>query len=204
MIAEFYAVGLILFFVPFSRNLFFLITPLTLAGALALVLLYHPRWNGKTIAVFAAIVLLSFFTEMVGVHTGKPFGEYAYRTTLGPKLAGTPLIIGCNWLLLIYGTHTLASRLFRNSFLIVLGGSACMVLNDLVLELSAPHLKMWQFEESFPPLENFISWFALSAFFHFLLIVFRVDTKNPAAQIVVIIQFLFFVILTTYFLIFTP
>jgi len=196
----FYTVGLLLYFLPDTRLLFLWLTPLTLPGALAVVLIHHRAWNIKTIIIFTGVFILSFLTEMAGVATGNIFGAYEYLTTLGIKINDTPLIIGINWLLLIYGTNSLAGKLCNNRVCIILAGSTFMVLYDVVLEIAAPHLNMWQFENTFPPPENYLSWFGLSMVFHALFVIFRVETTNRAGRVMVIAQFLFFGILSGYFL----
>lgn len=35
--------------------------------------------------------------EIVGVHTGRPFGEYAYTGSLGPQVFGVPLVVPLAW-----------------------------------------------------------------------------------------------------------
>ena len=48
--------------------------------------------------------------EAVGVHTGFPFGSYAYTGTLGPQLLGVPLVVPLAWVMmawpaLVVGPH---------------------------------------------------------------------------------------------------
>ncbi|MBJ7471114.1 MAG: carotenoid biosynthesis protein [Solirubrobacteraceae bacterium] len=51
-------------------------------------------------AVVAAAGGIGFGAELLGVHTGKPFGPYDYSGQLGPKVAGVPLMAGAAWALL--------------------------------------------------------------------------------------------------------
>ena len=101
----FYIVGLILFTVPYTRELFISITSVTLLLVVAIVFYFHQQWNSKTIAIFGIIMLLSFLLEMIGVSTGKLFGNYQYDNGLGIKLFDThPLLlvsIGYFWCMLL-------------------------------------------------------------------------------------------------------
>ncbi len=135
---RFYLVGLVLFFIPATRGVFVWLTPLSLLLVIGIILFYHRNWNYRTLGWFSFIILSSFLVEMAGVNTGIIFGNYRYGEGLGPKLYGTPLIIGLNWLYLTYSTHDIASRLFRNPVAVITTGAGLMVLYDVVLEQVAP------------------------------------------------------------------
>jgi putative membrane protein len=51
-------------------------------------------------AVVAAAGSIGFGAELLGVHTGKPFGPYDYSGQLGPKVAGVPVMAAAAWALL--------------------------------------------------------------------------------------------------------
>lgn len=51
------------------------------------------RAAGAVLGVAAAGLLI----EILGIHTGVPFGSYSYAGTLGPQLAGVPVVIGLAW-----------------------------------------------------------------------------------------------------------
>ena len=54
---------------------------------------------------------LGLLAESVGVASGVPFGEYAYADTLGPKVAGVPLLVPLAWTMLAYPCLLLGRRL---------------------------------------------------------------------------------------------
>jgi uncharacterized membrane protein len=54
---------------------------------------------------------LGLVAETIGVHTGFPFGTYAYADTLGPRLAGVPLVVPLAWTMLAYPCLLLGRRL---------------------------------------------------------------------------------------------
>jgi uncharacterized membrane protein len=57
---------------------------------------------------------LGLAAETIGVHTGFPFGTYAYADTLGPRLAGVPLVVPLAWTMLAYPCLLLGRRLSRH------------------------------------------------------------------------------------------
>ena len=54
---------------------------------------------------------LGLVAETVGVHTGVPFGRYAYADTLGPRLEGVPVVVPLAWTMLAYPCVVLGRRL---------------------------------------------------------------------------------------------
>ncbi|MCD8261033.1 MAG: carotenoid biosynthesis protein [Bacteroides sp.] len=128
---------------------------------------------------------------MAGVNTGIIFGNYRYGEGLGPKLYGTPLIIGLNWLYLTYSTHDIASRIFRHPVTVIAAGAGLMVIYDIVLEQVAPLMQMWSFASIQPPLANYIVWFLLALVFHKGFYVGHIPTGNYPARMLFYIQLLF-------------
>ncbi|OHV61385.1 carotenoid biosynthesis protein [Pseudofrankia sp. BMG5.36] len=51
---------------------------------------------------------LGFAAEVVGVHTGWPFGRYSYTGRLGPKIVGVPPLILLAWAMMTYPALLLA------------------------------------------------------------------------------------------------
>jgi bisanhydrobacterioruberin hydratase len=212
-----YGVGITGMLIPYTRPLFMAITPVNLLVVTALLLYSHSKWDLRTIIVLAAIGIASFFVEAVGVNTGLIFGEYSYGKTLGPALLNTPLMIGVNWIVLIYICHSIAVRLFERisgkgavgvlygktpSLMVAIVGAALMVTYDFVLEPSAIALDMWTWSGKGIPFQNYVAWY----FFSFIFILFvgmtRVNTRNQLALPVYLVQIAFFLILDLWFLIF--
>lgn len=199
---RFYAVGLLLFIIPYTRELFYSITALTLILVIACILFHHKRWNMSTILVFAFIALSSFFLEVTGVNSGVLFGEYQYDIGLGLELWNTPLIIGLNWVFLVYASQSIIARRTDNPYLRIAGGASLMIGYDLILELAAPPMQMWHFETFYPPVQNFLTWFIAALFYHSLLVVFKVSVDNKSAGVLFWIQMLFFAIISIFSLLF--
>lgn len=188
----FYAVGITGFAIPVLQPLFKIITPLALLLGVYLLAVFHNKYSVSSIVVFALIFILGFSVELIGVNTGIIFGSYSYGKTLGPGIYNTPLMIGVNWLFLIYTISSVTESLKIPAIPKILLSSAMMVVYDIVMEHVAPEMDMWSWEGSVIPLKNYAAWFIISAVFFSLLKIFKTDTRNPIAWVLLLCQFLFF------------
>ncbi len=191
----FYCVGLALYFTPFTHNLFIYITPYTLVLVAVAIFAHHKKWNTKTIAVLSSIFVLSLVTEIIGVATGKLFGVYAYGEGLGVKIAAVPVVIGLNWVFLVYASNGIISKYTSNHAWIIVGGASLMVLYDIVLEKAAPLMDMWAFSKNDPPMNNYVVWFLMALVFNGFVQVFKINTHNVPARWLFFSQFGFFIII---------
>lgn len=105
---------------------------------------------------------------------------------------GTPLIIGLNWLWLVYASHDIAERLVRGTGFRILTGSILMTGYDLALEWAAPAMRMWHFDGAYAPVRNFAVWFAAAVVYHSGAEVLAIRSDNRPARILFGIQVLFF------------
>lgn len=192
---RFYAVGLLLFMLPYTRPFFISITSLSLLLTIGAALFFHKVWNVRTVIWFLFIAVSSFLLEMKGVHTGKLFGNYAYERGLAPLVSGTPIIIGLNWLFLVYGSRAVVFKFRLRPWLRVLSGSLLMVAYDTVLEWVAPVMQMWRFDGGYPPLRNFVVWFAAALVFHTGSELLRIRNDNVPARSLFAAQIAFFMII---------
>jgi bisanhydrobacterioruberin hydratase len=151
------------------------------------------RW--KDVLTLFLIALLAFLIEVIGVHTGVIFGNYTYGESLGMKLLNTPLIIGLNWVFLVYSTAAVFEYVDFHPFIKIGLASLTMLLYDLILEFLAPALNMWYWHTDSVPVRNYVAWFLMAAMFHYLLRLFGVNTKNQMAPVILLIQFVFFLML---------
>jgi len=196
----FYLVGLTGFIIPVTYEVFSRLTPFALLlSTLFLILFHKPRLNGKTVIAFIIIMVLSFFIEAAGVKTGVIFGNYAYGKGLGPKLMDTPLLIGLNWMMLVYCTKVVADRLPGDVKIKIFTASVLMVFYDLIMEQAAGILDMWYWENGIIPVRNYISWLLVALLFHILLKKMRISFSNKMALPVFVVQLMFFLILYAYF-----
>src|SRR5690606_22660854 len=99
-----------------------------------------------------------------------------------------PLIIGINWLMLIYATGTIAGNLKLSIFAKALAGAVLMLTLDFVLEPVAISLNFWEWPGDLVPLTNYIAWFTIS-FFLLLAFYFLPFRKgNPLALFLYLLQ----------------
>jgi putative membrane protein len=208
----FYLVGLTIFIIPFTRELFIFLTPLSLIFVFAALMYNHSKWDLKFFLFSVFVYLSSFVIEAIGVNSGVIFGEYIYLQGLGPKIMGTPLIIGINWLILVYCSRGVVLyiedryklNISISKFWTVIISSSLMVCYDIVLEIVAPIMKMWRFNDLTPPIQNYISWFIISIVFHSIFVNIT-DKKHiiyKESSYLFFIQILFFtsIIILSYIL----
>jgi bisanhydrobacterioruberin hydratase len=196
----FYFIGFAGLAIPLTFPLFVRLTPVALMISFFALMVFHQgRFDFKTIAVFGIIYFLSFTIEAIGVATGSVFGEYQYGTGLGAKIFETPLIIGVNWILLVYTSSNIAAGLNIKTPLQIVIASGVMLMYDFVLEQLAPKLNMWQWKDDVIPTQNYLAWFILAIVFHTLIKVFQVQTENKIAKAVFLCQFFFFVALYLFY-----
>ena len=188
----YYTVGMGLFLIPVTRPLFKQLTPLSLIMSFGAVLILQKHWPGKLILAFFAVFIVSIITEMIGVRTGILFGAYTYGEALGIKILDTPIVIGLNWLFLVYCTAAIAGSTRLSKTGRILLGAGLMVAYDGVLEYVAPVTGMWYWENPYPGFRNFLMWFLLSSLFHTLFQMLDLNIENKPARYLFLIQFIFF------------
>jgi uncharacterized membrane protein len=166
VISAFYIFGIIGLSIPMVSPYFQMATPFTLILSLGILLLFHQGWN-KSFGIFAvSAMVLGFASEVMGIHTGFPFGNYQYGETLGLQLFEVPLVIGVNWLLLVYLTGNLFSSRIKNDWLAAGLAAALMVAIDVIIEPVAINLDFWTWEGDVIPLSNYMGWFGVSYVIH--------------------------------------
>src|SRR5665647_154739 len=209
-----YGVGLTGMLVPFTHDLFVLITPLNLLFAAAF-LFWRNKPETKVIVTGLVIIITAFIIEATGVNTGRIFGAYSYGRALGPALWNTPLIIGLNWFMLIYCTNAITRQLWSllstgkevrpglaEGAFIIITGTLLMVLYDLLLEPAATRLDMWSWDGSNIPFRNFIAWFVISLVYHMVYRLWGQGDLNMRALPLFIVQLLFFAVIDLFYWIF--
>ena len=157
-----YAVGAVGLLTPFAP-LFARLTPLLLTGACAVLLATQAHRTAWLYAWAAAVAVLGYAIEVLGVKTGAIFGEYSYSGILGPRVLGVPLTIGLNWLQLSLIFGGLAQRLVPHWLARAALAALGMVLLDVLLEPAAIALDFWQWAAGTPPLQNYLGWFLCAA-----------------------------------------
>lgn len=194
IILLFYMIGGIGIITPRFSLFFIKLTPIVLISSFILLMMFHHGGIKKsTLLNFILIYIISFLIEVVGVNTGLIFGEYTYGQTLGLKISNTPVIIGLNWVLLVYLTSSIVEKYNISNLLKILVASFLMLVYDIVLEKVAPLLDLWQFSKNVVPVENYIAWLIIAIFFHTLIKIFRIHTINRLSRILFLSQLIFLI-----------
>jgi bisanhydrobacterioruberin hydratase len=191
----FYFVGAIGLLVPVSFAFFLKLIPLALLISLAALAIFHGRFTKKQVILYTGIYCVGFLVEAAGVNTGLIFGSYYYGDSLGLKIFNTPVIIGLNWLLLVYLTASVLEPFKLPRPVKVVAGALMMLVYDLILEQVAPVLDMWYWENGKVPVKNYITWFILALLFHSLVKMFKLNTSNKLAPFIFLCQVVFFLAL---------
>ena len=202
-----YFVGTVGLLLPFSQPYFKLASSFNLWVSLILLLFFHQDFNKSFIFTAVFILLSGFLIEVLGVHTDVIFGKYWYGKTLGTKLFEVPLVMGANWLLLVYCSTVSVQNIFSKIkfqppfvpiFIHSLLSAGVMVLLDLMIEPVAIHLDFWHWQNEQIPTQNFQAWFFLAFILNFIFLKAKFSKINPLASLLLILQFLFFIAITIF------
>lgn len=149
--------------------------PLTIAtvGFLAAAALTHAlvRYG----AAAAATLLLvagggGLLAEVVGVHTGVPFGDYAYSGTLGWQPLGVPAVVPMAWVMMAWPALHVGRLLATGALARVAVGAFALTAWDLFLDPQMVDAGHWAWANPSPhlpgvegiPLTNFAGWLLVS------------------------------------------
>ncbi len=196
IISVFYVVGLI--GISFSSNEQWFVnqTPWLILTGGGLLFLNHRQWSLHIVFLMLGVFLVGFATEAVGVNTGKIFGHYSYGDTLGVQFFDTPVLIGLNWLVLVYCVYIIFQPLKITLSLKALLGAFVLTVFDLNMEPIAIRMGMWSWDFIDVPVSNYFTWFVISA--AMLLAFYKIDkekSSNIFAAYYFIFQLLFFFLL---------
>lgn len=196
VLAILYAVGIVGIVLPLHPD-FVLLTPLNLLISLGLMLAFHRGWNINIIIFLIVSYLVGFGAELFGVQTGLLFGNYTYGRVLGPKLWGTPLMIGVNWVILAYASGVIANALLPRQHWLLRAAlaAALMVALDVLIEPVAMRYDFWSWADDTVPLRNYIGWFVVALPLLCIFTFTQPNARNKVAVALFIMQVVFFLML---------
>ena len=128
----------------------------------------------RTAALLIIAGLIGFLSEIVGVITSFPYGEYEYTDKLGIKIFDVPLVLICAWIIVSSFALDLISFLKLKKIFFPFVFASITTYYDLLIDplMSGPlNYWVWRTEsEGFygVPLENFFGWFLVSLFISIL------------------------------------
>jgi putative membrane protein len=121
------------------------------------------RTSGKRFLLWgAAVYVVTFFLEALGVATGLVFGEYRYGPTLGLAAFGVPLVIAFNWAVVVFGAVSMAGRRKRSDFMVAVMTGVVATMFDWIMEPVAIQLDYWTWAGGYIPLQNYLAWFLIA------------------------------------------
>lgn len=202
ILTVFYTVGLVGALLPLHPD-FMRLTPLNLLLSAGLLLWNDVTPRGRLVPALAIAFSGGMAVEWLGVHTGLPFGNYVYGGALGPKLAGVPLTIGLNWMMLLCCTATLAQVSgSRGHWSKAAIGALAMTAFDVLLEPVAVRHDFWTWQSPalatplfVAPLQNYLGWFGAAFLLHLAWLRFVPQNNNPLGIPLLALQSLFFLVL---------
>jgi uncharacterized membrane protein len=148
---------------------------LTVVLACTACLLHALATAGRawTAAFVLVVVPGAFAVEVLGAATGIPFGTYSYAHSLGPLLAGVPLLVPLAWLMMAYPCWLMARRLLVRPrpiaapiWLTGVTAGAAMAAWDVFLDPQMVAAGHWTWTDPAPalpgvaavPLTNLVGW----------------------------------------------
>lgn len=163
VIIVFHLVGLLGFLVPVAQSYFIRLVPFHLLLMFAVIVFSYNGDIKRLLLFVSGVFLCGFLVEVLGIHTGKIFGSYYYGDTLGYKIAAVPILMGVNWVILIFSIGQMMKSLkIRNSILASFIGAVTLVIFDFFLEPVAMKFDYWHWDWHIIPVQNYIAWFIVS------------------------------------------
>ncbi len=200
----------------FDKDFFLAATPFNLLLSFALLLWTQSEKNIPFFIFAIACFVIGVVVEVIGTNTGLLFGDYTYGNVLGTKVRNVPLIIGINWIIIIYccgiSIHTLLIKTINRvaadtgkdpaalkALSVIVDGATLAVFFDWLMEPVAVKLGYWQWNgDGSIPVFNYICWFGVSlvllTIFHFA----KFNKQNKFAVNLLLIQLMFFLLLRTF------
>lgn len=161
----------------------------------------HKSWNARILFNLILVGIFGYTLEVIGVHTGVLFGEYAYGDALGFKVFEVPLVLALNWIILSYITLKFGIHLFKSNLVSVIFASAVMTALDFLIEPIAVRYDFWMwFDHGLEtpnsiPIQNYIAWFVFAIILNSLLVSDLRKSTNKFWPYLLITMTVFFVTL---------
>lgn len=196
VIIIFHLVGLVGFLIPAAQPYFIKLVPFHLLLMFAVIVFSYNADIKRLLLFVSGVFLCGFLVEVLGVHTGKIFGSYYYGNTLGYKIAAVPLLMGVNWVILIFSIgQMMKSFKVRHSILASVIGAIFLVILDFFLEPVAMKFDYWHWDWHKIPVQNFVAWFIVSVIL--LKFYYALDLKQQkyVGTVMFASQLIFFVVL---------
>ncbi len=161
--------------------------------------MYQPYKDKLFLLAFMSIALLGFIAEVVGVRTGKVFGNYSYGDALGLKLFNVPLVISLNWALLITAASGIIANYFSNRWLFSFIVSVVVTGIDVLIEQVAPKIDFWYFSDGMAGIHNYAGWILVSFAASFTFFKQLKQSDATVGFTVMMLQLFFFTLINLFY-----
>lgn len=188
----FHLVGLTGFHFQATEPLFRMLVPLHLIMTAFVLFYFHENWSKPFLFFMVGSAFISWLVEVAGVQTGAIFGDYQYGKTLGLKIMEAPVLIGLNWLVMVYTSAILVNQVAMPNWLKPIFAASLMLLTDFFIEPVAMEHGYWSWAGDVVPIQNYLAWFALALLLQFWFFRIKPFPKNPVAPALFIVQLFFF------------
>jgi len=182
-----------------QKDFFLIMSPLAILITFILLILNYDFKQKGFITALISIITIGFLVEFLGVNYDLFFGSYEYGNNLGYKIGGVPIIMSVNWLVLIFLAGSFTEKIIPNPLpLKVLFAALLMVFLDIFLEICAPKLDYWKFNEEVVPISNYNSWFIISAICLYIYFKLIKEKEYTLSTNMLAIHFAFFGLLSIF------
>lgn len=189
----FYAVGTVGIASNSASDFFLSLTPYHLLLSFTLLLLSFRKDLNAIVWLFV-IAVIGFSLEWIGVHTHWLFGNYWYDENMGFQISEIPLVIACNWLILIVSSAAVARKITSSKIVGALLIGTIMTLLDTLIEPVAMRSGFWSWKNDIVPFYNYLCWFVASVVLGYLYLLKIKECKNIVAETLFYCILVFFVI----------
>ncbi|UKT64165.1 carotenoid biosynthesis protein [Pedobacter mucosus] len=196
VIIIFHFVGLVGFLIPVAQPYFIKLVPFHLLLMFAIIIFSYNADVKRLLLFVSGVFICGFLVEVLGIHTGKIFGNYNYGNTLGYKIAAVPILMGVNWVILIFSIgQMMKSFKIRNSIVASVLGAIALVIFDYFLEPVATKFDYWQWDWQAIPVQNYVAWFIVSLILLKFYYALGLKQQKYIGVAMFASQFVFFVVL---------
>lgn len=190
----FYAVGTVGIALDKTSNYFLSLTPYHLLLSFGLLLLSF-RKKTSAFVWLVCIGILGYSLEWIGVHTHLLFGDYWYDANMGIQLSSVPLVIACNWVVLVAASAAISRKITSSKWLGALLIGTIMTLLDVLIEPVAMRSGFWSWKNDIVPIYNYLCWFLAANLLGYLYLVKIDEKRNILAETLFYCILVFFLIL---------
>jgi uncharacterized membrane protein len=128
------------------------------------------RYGGRGLWCCVTAAGIGLTAEVVGVHTGMPFGHYVYADSLGPTIVGVPAVVALAWAMMAWPAALVARLLVASTAARVLVGTWALASWDLFLDPPMVAAGHWRWAAPRPhlpgvetvPLTDLAGWLVVS------------------------------------------